>query len=162
MHVQCVVNLRLYFETDLFTFSSNTSVFKDRTWVLNNVHSILCCYVVLICCSLMYTSECPATNGQIGLNDVHIVNLSLVSDVQVKKEVTTTPEPPQSLNLQRVSIETCPNKLSYIIKFLFACHWRASDISLCISIRKCNILSSLLIVLICILIYYKLNNIFLL
>lgn len=37
-------------------------------------------------------------------NDVHIVNLSLVSDVQVKKEVQTTPEPPQSLNLQRVSI----------------------------------------------------------
>lgn len=69
----------------------------------------------------MYISECPATNGQIGLNDVHIVNLSLVSDVQVKKEVTTTPEPPQSLNLQRVSIKTCLNKISYIIKFLFAC-----------------------------------------
>lgn len=49
-------------------------------------------------------SECPASNGQIGLNDVHIVNLGMVSDVQVKKEVTTTPEPPQSLNLQRVSL----------------------------------------------------------
>lgn len=51
----------------------------------------------------MLILKCPATNGQIGLNDVHIVNLSLVSDVQVKKEVTTTPEPPQSLNLQRLN-----------------------------------------------------------
>lgn len=51
----------------------------------------------------MILTECPASNGQIHLNDVHIVNLSLVSDVQVKKEVQSTPEPPQSLNLQRVS-----------------------------------------------------------
>ncbi|GLV38433.1 LSM12 homolog a [Carabus blaptoides fortunei] len=51
----------------------------------------------------MLILKCPSTNGQIGLNDVHIVNLSLVSDVQVKKEVTTIPEPPQSLNLQRLN-----------------------------------------------------------
>lgn len=38
------------------------------------------------------------------MNDIHIVNLSLVSDVQVKKEVSpTTNEPPQSLNLQRLN-----------------------------------------------------------
>lgn len=38
------------------------------------------------------------------MNDVHIVNLSLVSDVQVKREVSPTPtEPPQSLNLQRLN-----------------------------------------------------------
>lgn len=51
-----------------------------------------------------FLSECRASNGQMQYNDVHVVNLSLVSDVQVKKEVQTTPEPPQSLNLQRVSI----------------------------------------------------------
>lgn len=53
--------------------------------------------------SLTVFLECPALNGQIGLNDVHFVNLTLVSDVQVIKEVTVTPEPPQSLNLHRVS-----------------------------------------------------------
>lgn len=52
---------------------------------------------------LYYSAECPASNGQAPLNDVHIVNLSLVSDVQVKKEVNTVPEPPQSLDLYRVS-----------------------------------------------------------
>lgn len=49
-------------------------------------------------------AECPASNGQTPLNDVHIINLSLVSDVQVKKEVNTVPEPPQSLDLYRVSV----------------------------------------------------------
>ncbi|KDQ97900.1 LSM12-like protein A [Zootermopsis nevadensis] len=49
-------------------------------------------------------AECPATNGQTPLNDVHIINLSLVSDVQVKKEVNTVPEPPQSLDLYRLNI----------------------------------------------------------
>ncbi|KAL2749965.1 protein LSM12 [Vespula maculifrons] len=48
--------------------------------------------------------ECPASNGRPSLNDVHIVNLSLVSDVQVKREVSpTTSEPPQSLNLQMLN-----------------------------------------------------------
>ena len=49
-------------------------------------------------------SECPASNGQTPLNDVHVINLSLVSDVQVKKEVNTVPEPPQSLDFCRVSM----------------------------------------------------------
>ncbi|XP_025834204.1 protein LSM12 homolog A [Agrilus planipennis] len=38
-----------------------------------------------------------------GLNDVHFINLSLVSELQVKKEVTSIPEIPQSLNLQRIN-----------------------------------------------------------
>jgi len=37
------------------------------------------------------------------LSDVYIVNLSLCSDVQVKKECTTPQEPKQSLDLQRLS-----------------------------------------------------------
>lgn len=53
---------------------------------------------------LYYRLECPASNGQAPLNDVHIINLSLVSDVQVKREVNTVPEAPQSLDLCRVSI----------------------------------------------------------
>ncbi|KAJ9592478.1 hypothetical protein L9F63_015894 [Diploptera punctata] len=51
----------------------------------------------------MLILKCPASNGQPGLNDVHIINLSLVSDVQVKKEVNTVPEPPQSLDLYRLN-----------------------------------------------------------
>jgi len=51
----------------------------------------------------MLILKSPASNGRPNLNNVHIINLSLVSDVQVKKEVNTTPEPPQSLNLQRLN-----------------------------------------------------------
>ncbi|XP_058799225.1 protein LSM12 homolog A-like [Phymastichus coffea] len=51
----------------------------------------------------MLILKCPASCGRASLNDVHIVNLSLVSDVQVKKEVSPTSEPPQSLNLQRLN-----------------------------------------------------------
>lgn len=48
--------------------------------------------------------ECPSSSGRPSLNDVHIVNLSLVSNVQVIREVSpTTSEPPQSLNLQRLN-----------------------------------------------------------
>lgn len=36
-------------------------------------------------------------------NDVYTVNLSMCSDVKVIKECSTIPDPPQSLNLQRVS-----------------------------------------------------------
>lgn len=46
--------------------------------------------------------ECPPSSGILTLHDVHFINLSLVSELQVKKEVLTVPEVPQSLNLQRV------------------------------------------------------------
>ncbi|XP_026688810.1 protein LSM12 homolog A-like, partial [Diaphorina citri] len=47
--------------------------------------------------------ECPASDGKPNLNDVHIINLSFVSDVQVKKEVNTLNETsPPSLNLARI------------------------------------------------------------
>ncbi|XP_034936604.1 protein LSM12 homolog A [Chelonus insularis] len=52
----------------------------------------------------MLILKCPSSSGRSSLNDVHIVNLSLVSDVQVKREVSpTSTEPPQSLNLQRLN-----------------------------------------------------------
>ncbi|XP_069678790.1 protein LSM12 [Periplaneta americana] len=52
----------------------------------------------------MLILKCPASNGQPHFNDVHIINLSLVSDVQVKKEVNTVPEPPlPSLDLMRLN-----------------------------------------------------------
>ncbi|KAJ8953698.1 hypothetical protein NQ314_007307 [Rhamnusium bicolor] len=47
--------------------------------------------------------ECGSSSGDPKLNDVHFVNLSLVSELQVKKEVTNVPEVPQSLNLQRLN-----------------------------------------------------------
>ncbi|KAI5712104.1 hypothetical protein M8J76_004354 [Diaphorina citri] len=47
--------------------------------------------------------KCPASDGKPNLNDVHIINLSFVSDVQVKKEVNTLNETsPPSLNLARI------------------------------------------------------------
>ncbi|XP_011141046.1 protein LSM12 homolog A isoform X2 [Harpegnathos saltator] len=52
----------------------------------------------------MLILKCPSTSGRSSLNDVHVVNLSLVSNVQVIREVSaTTNEPPQSLNLQRLN-----------------------------------------------------------
>ncbi|XP_015115888.1 protein LSM12 homolog A [Diachasma alloeum] len=52
----------------------------------------------------MLILKCPSSSNRPSLNDVHIVNLSLVSDVQVKREVSPTlNEPPQSLNLQRLN-----------------------------------------------------------
>lgn len=48
--------------------------------------------------------ESPSSSERSSLNDIHIVNLSLVSNVQVTREVSpTTSEPPQSLNLQRLN-----------------------------------------------------------
>uniref|UniRef100_R4FLG4 Putative anticodon-binding domain protein n=1 Tax=Rhodnius prolixus TaxID=13249 RepID=R4FLG4_RHOPR len=51
----------------------------------------------------MLVLKCPASNNRPSCSNVYIVNLSLVSDVQVKKEVTTPPEPTKPLNLQRIS-----------------------------------------------------------
>ncbi|KAH9635894.1 hypothetical protein HF086_002454 [Spodoptera exigua] len=51
----------------------------------------------------MLILKCPSSSGNPKRHDVNIVNLSLVSDVQIKKEVTTAPEPPQSLNLHRLN-----------------------------------------------------------
>lgn len=49
----------------------------------------------------MLILKCPSSNGKSELNDVNIVNLSLVSDVQIKKEVSSSSqESPQTLNLQ--------------------------------------------------------------
>ncbi|XP_026293853.1 protein LSM12 [Frankliniella occidentalis] len=51
----------------------------------------------------MLILKCPASSGRPSRNDVHMVNLSMVSDVQVKREATAPLEPPQSLNLQRLN-----------------------------------------------------------
>lgn len=55
------------------------------------------------CFSLTILPECAPSSGEHKLNNVHFINLSLVSELQVKKEVTNVPEMPQSLDLQRVS-----------------------------------------------------------
>lgn len=54
--------------------------------------------------SLMLFVECASPNGPNNLNDVNFINLALVKELQVKKEVTTAPDVPVSLNLQRVII----------------------------------------------------------
>ena len=51
----------------------------------------------------MLILKCPSSSGNPKRHDVNIVNLSLVSDVQIKKEVTTVPEQPQTLNLHRLN-----------------------------------------------------------
>ncbi|XP_030757564.1 LSM12 homolog A-like [Sitophilus oryzae] len=47
--------------------------------------------------------KCGSTNGDPKLNDVQFVNLSYVSELQVKKEGNFITELPQSLNLQRLN-----------------------------------------------------------
>lgn len=51
----------------------------------------------------MLVLRCPASNNRPSYCNVYIVNLSLVSDVQVKKEVSTPQEPMKALNLQRIN-----------------------------------------------------------
>lgn len=51
----------------------------------------------------MLILKSPSSSGNPKRHDVNIVNLSLVSDVQIKKEVTSVPDPPQSLNLNRLT-----------------------------------------------------------
>lgn len=51
----------------------------------------------------MLILKCPSSSGNPKRHDVNIVNLSLVSDVQIKKEVTVVPEPPRSINLHRLN-----------------------------------------------------------
>lgn len=51
----------------------------------------------------MLILKCPSSSGDPKRHDVNIVNLSLVSDVQIKKEVTAVPEPPATLNLNRLN-----------------------------------------------------------
>lgn len=51
------------------------------------------------------------------------MNLSLVSELQVKKEVTSLPEVPQSLNLQRVSL--CER--NSVLKYFFQLNTRVRN-----------------------------------
>ncbi|XP_058468076.1 LSM12 homolog A [Malaya genurostris] len=51
----------------------------------------------------MLILKCLSASNTTKLNDVFIVNLALCSDVQVKREVNLIPDPPLSLNLQRLS-----------------------------------------------------------
>lgn len=48
-------------------------------------------------------TECISSNGDPKLNDIHFINLALVSELQVKRECTSPPEPLQLLNIERVS-----------------------------------------------------------
>ncbi|KAK9892386.1 hypothetical protein WA026_019838 [Henosepilachna vigintioctopunctata] len=47
--------------------------------------------------------KCSSSSGDAKLHDVQFINLSLVSELQVKKEVTAPPEVPQSLNIEKLN-----------------------------------------------------------
>jgi hypothetical protein len=51
----------------------------------------------------MLILKSQSSSGKPKLNDVHVINLELVGDITVKKEVTTSPAAPLSLNLQRIN-----------------------------------------------------------
>lgn len=51
----------------------------------------------------MLALKCPLQNGKPNSSTVYFVNLLYVSDVQVKKEVTTPPEPIKPINLNRIN-----------------------------------------------------------
>lgn len=48
------------------------------------------------------TPESSPGSNSTNLNDIFVVNLTLCGDVQVKREVERVPDPPQTLNIQRV------------------------------------------------------------
>lgn len=73
------------------------------THVYPSMRFVMIRHVITFCHFLNNLAECTSTSGNAKLNDVHFINLSLVSELQVKKEVTAVPEVPQSLNLHRVS-----------------------------------------------------------
>lgn len=50
----------------------------------------------------MLILKCPSSSGDARLNDVNIVNLALVSDVQILQEVSVMPDVPQTLDLHRL------------------------------------------------------------
>lgn len=47
--------------------------------------------------------KCQSSSAINSFNDVHFINLSMVSELQVKKEVNSPPEVPPSLNLHRLN-----------------------------------------------------------
>ncbi|KAL0277265.1 UNVERIFIED_CONTAM: hypothetical protein PYX00_004613 [Menopon gallinae] len=51
----------------------------------------------------MLILKCPSSSGRPSLRDILFINLALVSDVQVKKEVTSVSDSPKSLNLNRLN-----------------------------------------------------------
>ena len=50
----------------------------------------------------LHLSESPSSCGRASVNDAHVVNLGQVSDVQVKKEATSSPPPHPVQNVERV------------------------------------------------------------
>lgn len=51
-------------------------------------------------------TESPSSCGRPCVNDAHVVNLGQVSDVQVKREATSSPPPHPVQNVERVLVLT--------------------------------------------------------
>ncbi|XP_044763938.1 protein LSM12 homolog [Coccinella septempunctata] len=75
--VWCRTCYNTEFEGEVLSFDSNSKI------------------LILKCCS---------SNGDPKLNDIHFINLALVSELQVKRESASPPEPLQSLNIERINI----------------------------------------------------------
>ncbi|XP_045469037.1 protein LSM12 homolog isoform X2 [Harmonia axyridis] len=75
--VWCRTCCNTEFEGEVLSFDSNSKI------------------LILKCCS---------SNGDPKLNDIHFINLSLVSELRVKRDSISPPEPLQSLNIERISI----------------------------------------------------------
>lgn len=53
--------------------------------------------------SKMLILRSTPTNGKPNVNDIHMVNLAYASEVEMKKEATSSPPPLQPLNVQRLT-----------------------------------------------------------
>lgn len=51
----------------------------------------------------MVVLKCPSSSGKKNLNDVHMINLSFVKEIQVKKKASCEPKVLMALNLQRLN-----------------------------------------------------------
>ena len=76
------------------------------SWLLAIVEEVLVLSVVfsLEMIGFWGFSESPSSCGRSCVNDAHVVNLGQVSDVQVKREATSSPPPHPVQNVERVSI----------------------------------------------------------
>lgn len=108
----CRIRLFMFIEIQLNSLTVIFYLTKEIIhWILYRlyeflVHSIFqiqTLYLYQIVLNLNKNTECPSSDAVKQMNDVYIVNLSLCSDVKLIRECSTIPEPPQSLNLQRVS-----------------------------------------------------------
>lgn len=91
-----VSELKMAVVADCFTIGSKVAC---RTCYNQNIEGEVLAFDAH---TKMLILKCPSSSGDTRLNDVNIVNLALVSDVQILQEVSVTPDAPQTLDLHRL------------------------------------------------------------